>query len=151
MKPLLNLIVFLLKNFTLPLTVVLIIVTFSNVFSQVDYARIDKNKNTQAKDFFHDLNKTKDTLVLKSSRKINYLYSIDKSQRRDLNLLIDSKTYKLPLNKLGKGKHVFVAIQSPLRIVFVVHILEEVPIISKKVTHVSDIITREDLASANNH
>lgn len=140
------------KNFTLTLITLLITLTFSNAFSQVDYARIDKNKNIQAEGFFHDLNKTKDTLVLKSDQKINYLYSIDKSQRRDLNLLINSKTYKLPLNKLGKGKHVFVAIQSPLRIVFVVHMLKEIPVITKKVTHVSDLITRKvDLASSENH
>jgi hypothetical protein len=147
-----NLIDSFLKNFTLTLITLLITLTFSNAFSQVDYARIDKNKNIQAEGFFHDLNKTKDTLVLKSDQKINYLYSIDKSQRRDLNLLINSKTYKLPLNKLGKGKHVFVAIQSPLRIVFVVHMLKEIPVITKKVTHVSDLITRKvDLASSENH
>ena len=35
--------------------------------------------------------------------------------------------YKFPLNKLPKGKHVLVAVQSPKRIVFVVKILKQIP------------------------
>ncbi|MCC1484109.1 hypothetical protein [Winogradskyella immobilis] len=139
------------KNFTRILIVFLLTLTCCNVFSQTEYARLDKNKNPQVEGFYHNLNKTKDTLILKSDRKINYLYSIDKSQNKDLNLLVDAKTYKLPLNKLGKGKHVFVAIQSPLRIVFVVHMLEEIPIGSKKVVTVLDYAIKEEELASSKH
>ena len=142
--------VFLLKELTLKLTVLFLFV-FSNVFSQSDYARIDKNRNPQAEGFFHDLNKTKDTLILKSDRKINYLYSIDKNQQQDLNLLVDAKTYKLPLNKLRKGKHVFVVIQSPLRIVFVVHVLEEIPIVTKREVEIPDYVDTEEELTSSKH
>ena len=139
------------KNFTRTLIVILLTLASCSVFSQVEYARLDKNRNPQVEGFYHELNTTKDTLVLKSERKINYLYSIDKSQKRDLNLLVDAKSYKLPLNKLGKGKHVFVAIQSPLRIVFVVHMLEEIPVITKKVVSVSEYATREQELASSKH
>ena len=117
------------KKYILTFIVVFLATIVSKTYSQEAFAKIDKNRNVQANGLFHALNKTKDTLILKSDKKINYLYSINKEHNRDLDFYIDSKSYKLPLNKLSKGKHVFVAVQSPLRIVFVVHILKEIPII----------------------
>ncbi|WP_375236164.1 hypothetical protein [Winogradskyella sp.] len=44
---------------------------------------------------------------------------------------VDSTFYKLPLNRLTKGRNVLVAIQSPLRIVFVIDVIKEYPITSR--------------------
>ena len=83
---------------------------------------LKKNRNIQAKNLIHKLNKSKDTLILQSDKKINYLYSINKNLGRDFDVYVDTTYYELPLNKLPKGKHVLVAVQSPKRIVFVVKI-----------------------------
>ncbi|MEM9679209.1 MAG: hypothetical protein AAF901_02700 [Bacteroidota bacterium] len=119
--------VFLLEKFKHFLSLGIFCIAFVSLSAQSDYAKIDKNRNVQAKHLYHDLNKTKDTLVLKSEKKINYLYSINKDYGREFDFYVDTTTYKLPLNKLSLGKHVIVAVQSPLRIVFVVHILREIP------------------------
>ncbi|NRB61239.1 MAG: hypothetical protein HRU50_15055 [Winogradskyella sp.] len=95
--------------------------------AQESYAKLEQNKNIQAKDLIHKLNKTKDTLILQSDTKINYLYSINKDYGRDYDFYVDANYYELPLNKLKKGKHVLVAVQSPKRIVFVVKILKDIP------------------------
>ncbi|RNC84973.1 MAG: hypothetical protein ED556_10400 [Winogradskyella sp.] len=95
-------------------------------YAQKGRARIYKNKNVQASELYHDFNRTRDTLILKSDKKINYLYTANNS-KEDVNVRVDSNSYKLPLNKLKKGRNVLVAIQSPLRIVFVVDILKEYP------------------------
>jgi len=100
-------------------------------FSQNGLAIIRKNKNITASGLYHDLNKSNDTLILKSDKKINYLYTANKTKEKEVNVRVDSNSYKLPLNKLKKGRNVLVAIQSPLRIVFVVNILEEYPKESK--------------------
>ena len=109
------------------LVVILLFLLSYTLNAQEHYAKLEKNKNIQAKGLVHQLNKTRDTLILKSDKKINYLYSINKDYSRDLDVLIDATSYKLPLNKLKKGKHVFVAVQSPMRIVFVVKMLKEIP------------------------
>lgn len=95
--------------------------------AQENYANLEKNRNILAKGLVHELNKTKDTLILKSEKKINYLYSINKDYGRELDIYIDSTAYKMPLNKLSKGKHVFVAVQAPKRIIFVIRILKDFP------------------------
>lgn len=107
-----------------------IILTFLLSFTlqaQEHYAKLEKNRNIQAKDLVHKLNKTRDTLILTSDKKINSLYSINKDYSRDFEFNIDTTSFKLPLNKLVKGKHVLVAVQSPMRIVFVVRILKDIP------------------------
>lgn len=109
----------------------LVIILFSllcfTLQAQESYAKIDKNRNVRAEGLYHDLNKTKDTLILKSDKKISYLYSINKNDGREFDFYVDTTSYKLPLNKLSVGKHVFVAVQSPMRIVFVVHVLKDIP------------------------
>lgn len=119
------------KNFPRFFAVIYITACVSFSYSQTDYAKINKNKNVQAAGLFHDLNKTKDTLILKSDKKINYLYTANNKGKKGINTRIDATEYKLPLNRLQKGRNVFVAIQSPMRIVFVVNILKEIPIIDK--------------------
>ena len=110
------------------LVIVLLFLLSFTLQAQEPYAKLEKNRNIQAKGLVHKLNKTKDTLLLQSDKKINYLYSINKDYGRELDINIDTTSYKLPLNKLTKGKHVFVAVQSPMQIVFVVRILKDFPI-----------------------
>ena len=109
------------------LVLVLIFLLSYTLQAQEHYAKLEKNRNIQAKGLIHKLNNTRDTLILQSDTKINYLYSINKDYGRELDFYIDATSYKLPLNKLTKGKHVLVAVQSPKRIVFVVKILKDMP------------------------
>ena len=110
------------------LVLILVFLLSFTLQAQEHFAKLEENRNIQAKGLIHKLNKTRDTLILRSDKKINYLYSINKDDySRDFDLYIDSTSYKFPLNKLKKGKHVLVAVQSPMRIVFVVKILKEIP------------------------
>jgi len=115
-----------LKNFIrICLLVVLIFLLSFSLKAQSYLAKLEKNKNIEAKALVHYLNETRDTLILESKKKINYLYTINKNYGREYDLYVNANSYKLPLKKLSKGKHVMVAVQSPKRIVFVVHILKD--------------------------
>jgi len=109
------------------LVIILLFLLSFTLQAQESYAKLEKNKNIQAKGLIHKLNTTGDTLILQSDKKINYLYSIDKNYGRDFDVYVDTTYYRLPLNKLPKGKHVMVAVQSPKRIVFVIKILNDIP------------------------
>ncbi|WP_411893753.1 hypothetical protein [Winogradskyella sp. A2] len=109
------------------IVVVLVFLLSFTLQAQEHYAKLEKNRNIQAKDLVHELNETKDTLILKSEKKINYLYTINKDYTRELEFKINDTSFQLPLNKLSVGKHVLVAVQSPKRIVFVVRVLKEIP------------------------
>ncbi len=107
--------------------IVLIIVACSDllctsVHAQEKFASIEKNVNASANNLFHDLNKTKDTLILRGNKNIRYVYSINKSYKRETNQLINANSAKIPLTHLTKGKHVFVVEQTPLKIVFVIKV-----------------------------
>lgn len=108
----------------------LLIIAFASpflqdLFAQDSFATIKKNVNIEASGLYHDLNKTKDTLLLKSDKKINYVYSINKEYRREVDDYVNAKYYKVPLKNLSKGKHLFVVQQSPVIIVFVIRILKD--------------------------
>lgn len=90
--------------------------------SAQEFASIEKNKNAQAQQLYHELNVTKDTLILKSDTKINYVYSINRNYEKEVYDFINATSYQVPLTNLTKGKHTFVVGQSPLKIVFVVRI-----------------------------
>ncbi len=122
------------------LVVILIFLLSFTLKAQGHFAKLEKNRNILAKDLIHKLNKTGDTLILESNKKINYLYTINKDYGRDLDVFIDTTSFKLPLNKLSKGKHVLVAVQSPKRIVFVVRIINEIP-------KPSDALVAEDVVA----
>ncbi len=114
------------KNFIrICLLVVLIFLLSFSLKAQSYLAKLEKNKNVDAKELIHYLNETRDTLILESHKKINYLYTINKNYGREYDLYVNANSYRLPLRKLSKGKHVMVAVQSPKRIVFVVHILQD--------------------------
>ncbi len=109
------------------LVIILLFLLGFTLQAQEHFAKLEKNRNIQAKGLIHELNKTRDTLILTSDKKINYLYSINKDYSRNFDFKVDTTTYKLPLHKLTKGKHVLVAVQSPMRIVFVIRILKDIP------------------------
>lgn len=69
-----------------------------NLFAQESFATIEKNVHINASGLYHNLNRTKDTLVLKSDTKINYVYSINKDHQREIDNYVDSKMYKLSLH-----------------------------------------------------
>lgn len=91
-----------------------------------DFALIEKNVNITASDLFHDLNKTKDTLILNSGdKRIRNVYSINTNYKRETQEYINANSAKVPLTHLSKGKHIFVVEQVPLKIVFVVRVLQD--------------------------
>ncbi|WP_456440346.1 hypothetical protein [Psychroserpens sp.] len=104
---------------------VLIASPFSYLQAQNDFAILEKNVNIRAKGLTQKLNATKDTLLLKSNTLINKVYAVNMDYKREIDLAVREKAVKIPLKKLSKGKHIFVAIQSPVRIVFVVKILRD--------------------------
>ncbi|MCA0132844.1 hypothetical protein [Winogradskyella alexanderae] len=121
------------------IVVVLLFLLSFTLQAQEHYAKLEKNRNIQAKDLIHELNKTKDTLILRSNKKINSLYSINKDYSRELDFYVNNTSFKLPLNKLSVGKHVMVAVQSPKRIVFVIRILKEIPVVSEVISKPSKV------------
>lgn len=91
-------------------------------FGQSSYASLEKNRNIYAKELSQELNTTKDTLILKGQKEIGYVYSINESYKREIDTYAGSREYKVPLDQLTIGKHVFVVSQSGKRIVFVVRV-----------------------------
>ncbi|WP_179319350.1 hypothetical protein [Winogradskyella helgolandensis] len=109
------------------LVIILIFLLSFTLQAQEPFAKLEKNRNVQAKGLIHELNTTKDTLILRSDNSITSLYTINQAYERELDFKIDSMSYKLPLHKLSKGKHVFVVSQSQIKIVFVVYLLPTTP------------------------
>ena len=102
------------------------LLTFSANAQKKDFALIEKNVNITAGDLFHDLNTTKDTLILNSGdKRIRNVYSINTNYKRETQEYINSNSAKVPLTHLSKGKHIFVVEQVPLKIVFVVRVLQD--------------------------
>lgn len=95
-----------------------------SIFAQTSYAKIEKNYNTSASSLIHELNATKDTLLLKSSNKITQVYSINSKYKREIDVYLDTNFYQLPLNNLTNGKHLLVVGESPKKIVFVIRIFD---------------------------
>lgn len=104
---------------------VLITSPFSNLQAQNDFAILEKNVNIRAKGLIHKLNATKDTLLLESNTLIKKVYAVNMNYKREVDLTVRDNAVKIPLKELSKGKHVFVAVQSPMRIVFVIKILRD--------------------------
>ncbi|MEY8847544.1 hypothetical protein AB9K26_01915 [Psychroserpens sp. XS_ASV72] len=91
--------------------------------AQKDFAVLEKNVNVRAKDLSQRLNATKDTLILKSKTMIQKVYAVNMDYKREVDMSVMDTSVKIPLKNLSKGKHVFVAVQSPMRFVFVVKII----------------------------
>ena len=106
--------------------------------AQDAFASLEKNYNFRATGLVEELNATKDTLILRSDKKMTYVYSINKDYQREVDTYAGDTYFKVPLTHLSKGKHVFVVSVSPLKIVFVVRILrdyiEGIPVETEVVT-----------------
>ena len=59
------------QKITLTLFIAFFCLSHSQLFAQQDFATIEKNINIRASGLHHDLNATKDTLVLKGDTKIS--------------------------------------------------------------------------------
>jgi hypothetical protein len=117
------------QKLTLTLFMAFFCLTNSQLFAQHEFAKIEKNINVLASGLHHDLNATKDTLVLKSDSKISYIYDIFNKRKHDINRRVYASDYKVALRDLSKGKHIFVVVQDALKIVFVVRIFGDTPAI----------------------
>jgi hypothetical protein len=131
--------VFLMQKTTLVLSLGLFFSSFISVFGQDDFARIEKNRNFRAEGLYHDLNKTKDTLLLRSNSKIGYVYSINGDYKREIDTYIFDYECKIPLTNLSKGKHVFAVGHMSMAVVFVVHKYQE------KIVPELEIVKKEPL------
>lgn len=101
------------------------LLTSQPLFSQKRKVTLRKNKNIQANKLKHFLNDAKDSLVLESSEKIDYIYTISRQYKREVNAYIFSKSYTLDTNRLSAGKHVVVVGQNGMKIVFVLYIEQD--------------------------
>ena len=115
------------RNFRTYLMTLVISFWFQNYNAQEDYAILRKNFNVSAKGLCHDLCKTKDTLILKSDKKIDYIYAINSRSKRELDTYVSENVLRIPLNGFTKGRHVFVVEQDKMNIVFAVQINETLP------------------------
>ena len=99
--------------------------TFQQLQAQKQFAVIEKNFNISAKGLVHELNETKDTLILQSSKSIDYVYAINREYKREIDFYNNSNTLKIPLNSLSKGKYTFVVGNQRMQIIFVVRVLSD--------------------------
>ena len=95
------------------------------IFAQQGFAEIEKNINFRARSLVHELNATKDSLLLKSEINIKSIYTIHNQIKHDLIRHVNNKDYEVSLRDFDRGKHVFVVVQQLLKIVFVVHVYGE--------------------------
>lgn len=99
--------------------------TFQKLHAQKNVATLEKNYNVRAKDLSHDLNATKDTLILRSPKIIDYVYAINTNYKREIDFYNNTNALKIPLHQLSKGKHVFVVGNQRMQIIFVVRVQKD--------------------------
>ncbi|NRA93737.1 MAG: hypothetical protein HRU26_13860 [Psychroserpens sp.] len=107
----------------LALSIIFFLSIPQGVQAQGDFAILEKNVNVRASGLTQELNATKDTLILSSNSLIKKVYAVNMNYKREVDIDVRDTSVKIPLKSLSKGKHVFVAVQSPIRFVFVVKIL----------------------------
>lgn len=100
----------------------LVSISFQQLQAQKQFATLEKNHNVIAKDLSHELNSTKDTLLLQSPKTIDYVYAINSNYKREIDFFNNTSSLKIPLNQLTKGKHVFVVGNQRMQIIFVIRI-----------------------------
>lgn len=83
---------------------------------------LEKNKNILAKELKHFLSESKDTLVLRSRHKIRSLYTINKKNRKEIDVFINDFEYKMPLGGLSSGKHLIAVSYQQKKILIVVRV-----------------------------
>lgn len=95
--------------------------------AQTNYAVLEKNLNVRAKDLIHELNSTKDSLLIQSTSRIKYIYSINEDYQREIFTYVGKNKVKVALDNLSLGKHVMVVNHKAQLIVFVLKIFAEEP------------------------
>ena len=93
-------------------------------YSQDKFAIIEKNTNLVAKDLYHDLNETQDSLILRSKGAMHHVYSISRQNKREIDQSIFSDEIRIPLKGLSSGKHVFAVSYMQKKILFVIRIYD---------------------------
>lgn len=107
--------------------IISLFLTFNLSHAQAEFAFIKKNINVLANDLYHDLNETKDTLILKSTNKMYRVYTAGfHSGTIDQHMI--ATEFKVPLNLFERGKYVFCVDQLRYKIVFTVFILKGQPL-----------------------
>ena len=99
--------------------------TFQKLQAQKQFATLEKNHNIRAKDLVHELSASKDTLILNSSKTIDYVYAINSDYKREIDFYNNTNSLKIPLTRLSKGKHLFVVGNAKMQIIFVVRVLKD--------------------------
>ncbi len=122
--------------------------TISKIFLHPSYAQdkiatLEKNSNVLAKELYHGLNEKGDTLVLKSAEKMDYIYSINRNNKREIDCSINKTDFKIPINQLSQGKHLFAVSYRQRKILFVVRVYDP------KTSYVA-IKRAKDVATRNN-
>ncbi|SDB47858.1 hypothetical protein SAMN03097699_1596 [Flavobacteriaceae bacterium MAR_2010_188] len=112
------------------------------VSAQSNFAILEKNLNFRASDLIHELNETKDSLILKGSDKIRYVYSINDKYLREIDTYAGRKDFKVAINGLSPGKHVMVVSHLAKLVVFVLKVIRDEPeLIAAKL---ENLVTQED-------
>lgn len=96
----------------------------TSIQAQENFVVLEKNHNFRAKDLIHELNSAQDTLILKGSDKIKYVYSINRNYEREIDTYAGTNNYRLPISKLSPGKHVLVVSHNSKLVVFVLKIFK---------------------------
>lgn len=103
--------------------IIILFLTFNLTHAQAEFAFIKKNVNVLAQDLFHDLNETKDTLILSSTNKMYRVYTAGThSGAVDKHMI--ATEFKVPLSSFERGKYVFCVDQLRYKIVFTVFVLK---------------------------
>ena len=92
---------------------------FQKTIAQDNYVILEKNRNFRANDLIHELNSNRDSLILRGSEKIKYVYSINSEYQREIDTYAGSHNYKVALSDLSPGKHVLVVSHKQKLVVFV--------------------------------
>ncbi len=131
------------RNFLLTILFAISKFFIQNSYSQEKIATIEKNTNILAKDLQHELNASKDTIILRSNRRMHYVYSINSENKREVDEFIQAFKFEIPINRLSHGKHLFAVSYLQRKIIFVVRVYDP------KATYISKSKV-EEVAARNN-
>lgn len=112
------------RNFLLSLLFAISKVFIHSGHAQEKIATIEKNNNLLAKDLHHELNTTKDTIILRSKRRMHYVYSLNNENKREIDEFVEDFKYEIPVDRLSQGRHLFAVSYLQRKIVFVVRVFD---------------------------
>ena len=112
------------RNFLLSLLFAISKIFVHSGHAQEKIASIEKNNNLLAKDLHHELNSTKDTIMLRSKRRMHYVYSLNNENKREIDEFVEDFKYDIPVDRLSHGKHLFAVSYLQRKIVFVVRVYD---------------------------